>query len=161
MKYVNIVFFLLVYELKSIEKWIRPINLFMYKETKGNERKGATEFKVSKRFYNFFKDILYSYSILKKTNNKQCYLSFIYSVSGPTDLAANHAHCQKKSKDFRGNIYNYLNQNSPIFLACWDGQFRECLKCPAGLIFKDGVNWKGEPYVYGHCGYPQSQDHNV
>ena len=109
---------------------------------------------MSKRFYNFLFKVILFYPNSKRTNNKQYYLSLIYSVSGPTDLAANHAHCQKKSEKFRGNIYNYLNKNSAIFLACWDGQFRECLKCPAGLIFKDGVNWKGEPYVYGHCGYP-------
>jgi len=67
--------------------------------------------------------------------------------------------CEKKGKTFSGNLVdtrNNINRKpTKIYMACWRGNFVECLPCYVPLVFYELKNWNSnEYYMYGHCGYP-------
>ena len=85
------------------------------------------------------------------------YWVFYYFVIGPTNQTQNDDYCMSHGHDFSGNLATYENdswsQYSSTYIACADGKFVNCMACPNGLVFYENMDWQGNYYDNGHCGY--------
>ena len=81
----------------------------------------------------------------------------LYFVECPLNAGTRDAFCDDLSKRYgkcSSNGESFLNCTLPMFLTCYEWQFRGSLESPAGLIFKEPIDWQWKHCLYGHWGYP-------